>query len=548
MGSRQSLSLPLASTPVTPLLQTLGGLGLFLYGMAAMTSGLRKLAGDRLRHWLAASTRSPLSGAVTGAAVTAVIQSSSATTVTVIGFVSAGLMTFQQSLGLIFGANVGTTATAWLVALVGFKLQLSTAALPLLFLASLAYLFKANKGLRGFGKTLAGFSLIFLGISYLQDGLGGYGDQFDLSRWSGGSVSGKFALILIGAAIAMVTQSSSVAVAAALTGLNTGLIDLVQTASIIIGANIGTTSTALLATIGGSTAARRTGLAHLFYNVIAAVAALLILPGYLAAADRWFAGTTASSPESIAAMFHTAFNLLGLAIVLPFTRPFGRLIERLIPEKEEPLAAIFHRHLLDDPHTAISALESGCRKLTAVLMTEAARALGPGAHTPGFAKTTLDSLRSAVEAARDFAVEIGEHESDNADLDAGRIFACIHILDHIDRMLDRAHDSKRLQAARAMPGLAEKTTAIGQEFRLLADQFEKPATESTPSTVMETLAAELENDKSGFRHQAIQSAATRAMTAQQLDETLDAHRWLRRIAYHAARIAFYARSASPPSL
>lgn len=516
--------------------------------MAAMTSGLRKLAGDRLRHWLAASTRSPLSGAFTGAAVTAVIQSSGATTVTAIGFVSAGLMTFQQSLGLIFGANVGTTTTAWLVALVGFKLKLSTAALPLLFIASLAYLFKANKGLRGFGKALAGFSLIFLGISYLQDGLGGYGDQFDLSRWSGDSISGKATLILVGAAITVLTQSSSVTVAAALTALNTGLIDLVQTASFIIGANIGSTSTALLATIGGSTAARRTGLAHLLYNVIAAVAALLLLPGYLHAANRWFAGTIASSPEAIAAMFHTIFNVLGLILILPFTRPFGRLIERLIPEKEEPLAAMFHRHLIDDPHTAVSALESGCRKLAAVLMTEGARAIGPGAHATGVAKEPLESLRAAVDAAREFAIEIGENDADHADIDAGRIFDCIHLLDHIDRTLDRFHDSKRLQTARATPGLAEKATAIGQEFRLLADQFEKPATESTPSTVMETLAAELENDKSGFRHQAIQAAANRELSAPALDETLDAHRWLRRIAYHAARIAFYARSASPPSL
>lgn len=541
MGTHASISL--AFHPVTPLLQTLGGLGLFLYGMAAMTSGLRKLAGDRLRHWLAASTRSPLSGAATGAAVTAVIQSSSATTVTVIGFVSAGLMTFQQSLGLIFGANIGTTVTAWLVALVGFKLKLSTAALPLLFIASLAYLFKANATLRGFGKALAGFSLIFLGISYLQDGLGGYGDQFNLAHWNAGTWSGKLTLILIGAAISIVTQSSSVAVAAALTGLNTGLIDLVQTTSIIIGANIGTTSTALLATIGGSTAAKRTGLAHLFYNLIAAVAALLLLPGYLAAADRWFAGTTASSPESIAAMFHTVFNLTGLVLILPFTRPFGRFIERLIPEKKEPLAAIFHRRLLDDPHTAVSALDSGCRRLATVLLGEAARVLDPAAAARPFPKDQLDSLRSAVDAAREFAVDLGENDDAAHDIDARRIFSSIHILDHIDRLIDRFHDTKRLQSARTIPGLGEKTASVAHELRTLADQFALPTGGTPASTAMETLATELEHDKSGFRHHAIQAAATRQITAQQLDATLDAHRWLRRIAYHAARIAFYANPA-----
>jgi phosphate:Na+ symporter len=124
-----------------PLIETLGGLGLFLYGMTAMTSGLRKLAGDRLRQWLARWTKTPFSGVVMGAIMTAVIQSSSATTVAVVGFVGAGLLTFTHALGIIFGANIGTTITGWMVALIGFKLKLSTIALPLLFIAAVLYLF-----------------------------------------------------------------------------------------------------------------------------------------------------------------------------------------------------------------------------------------------------------------------------------------------------------------------------------------------------------------------------------------------------------------------
>ena len=179
-------------------LTTIGGFGLFLFGMALMVSGLRKLAGDRLHTWLVSATRTPLTGTLTGAGVTAVIQSSSATTIATVGFVGAGLLTFPQALGVVFGANIGTTITGWIVALLGLKLKLTSAALPLMLLAAILYLMKNRPSLRGTGKALAGFALVFMGIGFLQEGLAGARDWIDLTAFDAQGLSGRFVLFLIG--------------------------------------------------------------------------------------------------------------------------------------------------------------------------------------------------------------------------------------------------------------------------------------------------------------------------------------------------------------
>ncbi|MEC7907252.1 MAG: Na/Pi symporter [Verrucomicrobiota bacterium] len=190
------------------LITAVGGLGFFLFGMAVMTSGLKKLAGERMHHWLGRATNTPVSGALTGATVTAIVQSSSATTAAAIGFVGAGLMTFQ-ALGILFGANIGTIITGWAVALLGFKLKLGEVSLPLLFIAALLYLNKSRRRLRGSGKALAGFALIFLGIDFLQTGISGARDWIDLSDVQASAFGGRVLLVLIGIALTLITQSSS---------------------------------------------------------------------------------------------------------------------------------------------------------------------------------------------------------------------------------------------------------------------------------------------------------------------------------------------------
>ncbi len=240
------------------VIQAAGGLGLFLMGMSVMTEGLRALADEKLRSLLSRSTKSLGLAVCTGAFATAMVQSSSATTVAAVGFVHAGLLTFSQSLGIIFGANIGTTITGWMIALVGFKLQLGEIMLPIILVGALLRLSGSGR-LKSAGTALAGFGLIFVGITALQNGMSEFQglvtpDSFPPDTWLG-----RLLLILIGIVITVITQSSSAGVAAAITAISTGTITLHQGAAMVIGMNVGTTVTAAMATIGGNIQARRTG-------------------------------------------------------------------------------------------------------------------------------------------------------------------------------------------------------------------------------------------------------------------------------------------------
>ncbi|MEY8841056.1 Na/Pi cotransporter family protein, partial [Cribrihabitans sp. XS_ASV171] len=216
------------------ILAALGGVGLFLIGMHMLSGGLRALAGDRLRALLARFTRTPLSGAATGAAVTALIQSSSATTVTAIGFVSAGLLTFSHALGIIFGANIGTTVTGWLVAILGFKLDLGQTVLPLVLVGALLQLLGRGDWARS-GQALAGFSLLFIGIDAMKDGLEAFEGIVTPQDFPEDTVLGRLQLVGIGVLITLVTQSSSAGVATALAALGAGAISFPQAAALVIG-------------------------------------------------------------------------------------------------------------------------------------------------------------------------------------------------------------------------------------------------------------------------------------------------------------------------
>lgn len=523
------------------LLETLGGLGLFLFGMSTMTSGLRELAGDRLRHWLSRSTRTPFSGMVSGALTTAIVQSSSATTVAVVGFVGAGLLTFTQALGVIFGANIGTTITGWMVALIGFKLKLSTMALPLLFVAGILCLFKQKRTLRGTGKALAGFCLIFLGISYLQEGLAGYRDAFDLSGWSIDHLGGRLLLVLIGCLLTFVTQSSSATVATALTALNASVLTLPQAAAVIIGADIGTTVTAALATIGGTTASKRTGFAHVIYNVLTGVVAFLVLPLYLWAvtlmAPEWVSG----SQEMVAVSFHTFFNVFGVVLGLPLIGLFAKGIVRLFPEQTPALIASFNQQLLSEPPVAVDALWAGTRQLAEAAVDRTTVAVSPTATGEASQVNEPEVMMAAVEVARDFALRIGQR-TDEGDAEAERVFAALHAVDHIERLVERLDAGARAQRAMLQPEFADLARRVGEGLRRFSEALKEEEIAVDVVRDLEQLAAELEQDRAGFRTQWIRRATAEQLSSSALDEVLDSHRWLRRTVYHVSRMAHYLRA------
>ncbi len=267
--------------------------------MIVMTGGLRELAGAALRARLVSYTRSPLTGAISGATTTAILQSSSATTVAAVGFVSAGLLTFPQALGIIFGANVGTTITGWMVALLGFKLNLGLFVLPVILIGAVMRLF-GNGRLSSLGYAMAGFGLLFVGINFMQQGMGNIAEFITPQDLPADTFIGRIQLVLLGMAITVVTQSSSAGVAGALTALFAGAINFEQAAAMVIGMDIGTTVTALIATIGGSVDSRRTGTSHAIYNVCTAAGAILLITPYvLAWANCRVNGRTRTTPSPL---------------------------------------------------------------------------------------------------------------------------------------------------------------------------------------------------------------------------------------------------------
>jgi len=272
---------------MSTMISVLGGVGLFLVGMSVMTTGLKGLAGSALRTLLSWAAATPLRGALWGALATLLVQSSSATTMTTIGLVSAGLLTFPQGLGLVLGANVGTTGTGWLVALIGVRVSLTAAALPMIFLGALVKLIGRGR-VSGIGAALAGFGLVLFGLTTLQQGMGGLADRLhpadlpavisnpDTGWWL--SMLGVLALVALGLVMTALMQSSTAAIAVTLSAYHAGAVGLDQACALIIGQNIGTATSSAMAAIGASSTAKRLALAYILFKMIAAVIALAVFP------------------------------------------------------------------------------------------------------------------------------------------------------------------------------------------------------------------------------------------------------------------------------
>jgi phosphate:Na+ symporter len=356
----------------------LGGLGLFLFGMVVMTDGLNRLAGPALHRWLVSFTRSPVTGAVTGTVATAVLQSSSATTVATVGFVAAGLLTFTQALGIVFGANLGTTITGWLVALFGFKLELGQLALPGVLIGALLSLLGRGHW-QTLGRVIAGFAVLFLGIEFMKDGMAVFGDLLTPSRFPPDHLGSRLLLVGLGALLTLLTQSSSAGVALAMTALSLGSLNFAQAACLVIGMDVGTTITAVLASIGRSAAAWRTGLSHTIYNVATAVIALALLDAYVFGLDTLLPGALQDDQELALVGFHTLFNAVALVFGLLLARPFSRFMAWLVPVRTQDLTWRLDDALLAEPAAANAALAATLADVFHRLLSWQRHALGPAA-------------------------------------------------------------------------------------------------------------------------------------------------------------------------
>jgi phosphate:Na+ symporter len=515
------------------VLLCLGGLGLFLLGMVVLTEGLRALAGRALRRMLSRFTRSPLSGAMTGAATTAVVQSSSATTVATVGFVGAGLLTFPQALGIVLGANVGTTITGWLVALLGFKLELGTAALPIVLVGVLIRLFSGGRASSA-GFAMAGFGLIFVGISLLQQGMGGFVGIITPDSFPGNTWTGRLLLVGFGIAFTLVTQSSSAGVAMALAAVNASAMTVQQAAAAVIGMDIGTTVTAVLATVGGSVHAKRTGYAHAMYNIFAGIGAFMILVPFMRALERFAPRLLASEPELVLVGFHTFFNLLGVSIALPFAAKFAGLLVRLVPLKLVPFAHRLDLSLLDAPAAALDALGTTLADLTATTFEMILQLLSAAGGRGVEARVA--QVRQALSETRDYVENI--RSSPDEGWTYGRHLSAMHVIDHLDRVADRCAETERWGALKEDPQLA----MITRELAPAVDEVREALVHGERTVREEGLEAAwqlLQHQGREYRERVLERVAAGDFDAVEGIERLDAVRGARRVAYHAWRIAHH---------
>jgi len=547
-----------------------GGIGLFLLGMSLMTDGLTATGTRALRALMAKVTRSRTKALLTGAGVTAIVQSSSATTLLTVSFVSAGLVSFHQSIAILLGANIGTTSTAWIVSLVGFKVDSAAFALPAIGIGSLLRLISHGRR-AALGMAIAGFGLIFLGIDFLQEGMKGVAAGMRPEDLATDGILGTLILFGIGVVMTVIMQSSSAAAATTLAAVHAGSLSFEQAAALIIGQNVGTTSTALLGAIGGTLSAKRAAAAHTMFNASAGFIALILLTPFTkmvhTIGDAWLGAT----PEVMVALFQTCFKVIGVALLLPIIEPFARLIERIVPERGDAPTRRLVPAALEAPAMALeaarrTAMELGVMTIEAVdgALESAARPrvvppslLGRAARLVREPKRLLtgdDAAVAALEARLSKAA---------AGLEALRVYlgrirvapdsdvyrehlAVVYARDHIQRLEHAARDRAMVEALSLDPQAALVVEALRDEIypvvRGLAarsktepngdpEALDDAALQRAVDALREGAAAR----RLSYRASLLARMAEGGLSAADVDELLDMNRWLADIGHGVAR-------------
>ena len=442
----------------------LGALGVFLYGMKLLSEALQKVAGARMRNLLAAMTSTRLKGILTGGLVTVVIQSSSATTVMVVSFVNAGLLTLSQAVGVIMGANVGTTITAWIISIIGFEMDLGLMALPLLGIG-VPFLFSKRNSLHSIGEMILGFSLLFLGLMFLKNSvpdLSQYPAILEtLSRYTQLGIWSVLLFVAIGIGLTVLVQSSSATMALTLLMCANGWIDFQMAAAMVLGENVGTTITAIIAASVGNTSARQTALFHLVFNLLGGIWVLIFFSPFLDFVDHLSQWLGSSSPMQNAdatpvalALFHTCFNIGNTLVMVWFTPQLVALVKRLLPQKETEdeeyrLRFIAHDYIPTGEIALLSVWEevAGYARRVHRMFGFVQRMLDPS-NEKDFQKTYERILKYENISDR-MEVEIGNYlgklqTSELSDNARQQVNALMKIISNIESIADCCHNAGKI--------------------------------------------------------------------------------------------------------
>ena len=485
------------------IISVIGGLAIFLFGMKIMSEGLQKVAGPKMRQILSVMTGNRFSGVLTGLTVTSAVQSSSATTVMLVSFVHAGLVTLPQSIGVIMGANIGTTFTGWLVAILGFKVKIAAMALPAISLGFFVRFFKV-KSLTQWGEVLVGFGILFLGLDFMKDAVHHLRESemlLSLMANARADVIGwRLAAVGIGTFVTLLVQSSSATMAITMTLAAQGMIGLDTACALVIGENIGTTVTANLAAIGASRAAKRAALAHFIFNIFGSIWAVVLFVPFFSFINFIVPGDAAASgvlsQVTIAARlaaFHSIFNIINTSLFLPFTTQLAWVASRLIKSGEDRFGLRYiDPSMVGMPPTAIHAARSELKRMldevesmlsrVLMLISSPEKKLGAVADAIEASEAVVDSLEKEITAYLVSVSQLEVSEKQSREI-AGIVNAANdveRIGDHCEvllRLLRRMYDDKQPMGEVSIQEATDMGEKVLNFIRLLSENIADPSKE-----------------------------------------------------------------------
>ena len=431
---------------ISVIFQLAGSLALLMYGMKMLGEGIQKSAGNSLHRFLAVMTSNRFAAVFTGCLITIIIQSSGATTVMVVSFVNAGLITLQQSVGVIFGANIGTTVTAWIVALFGFQFNIAAAAIPVF---GIGYLIKYVRKIKkeSAGEALMGFGLLFLGLDFLSALSPGADNAAVLNVFQNGGTVSILLGMLGGLLITAIIHSSSAATAVILTLCRNGVLHWEFAAAMVLGCNIGSTIDAVLASMGTKANARRAALVHVLFNVAGSILAFIFFRPLLALVDFITPGTVMQTLPSHVAMLHTLFNVLSTLLFLPFTSQIALLTEKLIKTEPNEIPGEYRLDFISsgikesvEPHIIRAEKEISDMIMLAIAMFARIRE-GFSDRTERFISQQMEFIEEREEYADQMQEQLSLYlykctELPVTERQRNNLAAMLHIVDEIENITD----------------------------------------------------------------------------------------------------------------
>jgi phosphate:Na+ symporter len=489
--------------------EVVGGLGLFLMGMWLMTDGLKLAAGDTLKAILERWTSTPGRGFLTGLGLTGAVQSSSAVTMATIGFANAGLLTLHQSVWVIYGANVGTTLTGWIVQLVGFRLDIGLYAMPLVGLGMALRLTGGTGPRAAYGQALAGAGVLFLGIAALKGGFEGLAATVALPEPSHGPLVDRLIYVAVGIVLTTLMQSSSALLVVALSLLASGIVPLPLAGAMVLGAAVGTTTTAILAAIGATPTAKRVASAHVVFATLAATIGFVALVP-LMEAIAWALAAVGLAPEPtlVLVLFFTAVKLAGVAAIWPLTPALTRFLEarfRAAPGAPERLAYL-DRSVREVPSVAIAAAVRETERLRDIAEAALAAWLAEPGDRAGLAAAAA-RVRAIAEGIAAFLADLGRDVLRPEEV--ARLHMLLRVLQHY---MTAFYDAQRAAAALGEAGiLPEERATLGRAIR---------ATLARPETMGKDRERALKAELGTLKGRLLARAAEGGLPFDALDATL----------------------------